>query len=192
MERAQIPYRLDPATGGVLVPADRKYDVRMQLATAGLPRGAGFGIEEMPELGGFGQTPFMENALYMRAIETELARTIGSMRPVESARVHLAVPPQSVFVRQQRQPTRVRHVDAVSGAAARGAQVQSVVHLVASSVPELSPQRVTVVDQNGTLLSRPDSDDTAAGSRGDQFEYRKQLEDAYARRIEDLLSRVVG
>jgi flagellar M-ring protein FliF len=127
----------------------------------------------------------------MRAIETELARTIGSMRPVESARVHLAVPPQSVFVRQQRQPTASVMLTLFPGRRLEDAQVQSVVHLVASSVPELAPQRVTVVDQNGTLLTRPESDDTAALS-GTQFEYRKQLEESYSRRIEDLLSRVVG
>lgn len=191
MDTSGIPYKLDPATGGVMVPADRKYDVRMQLATAGLPRGAGFGIEQIPELGGFGQTPFMENALYMRALETELSRTIGSMRPVEAARVHLAVPPQSVFARQQRQSSASVMLTLYPGRRLDDAQVQSVVHLVASSVPELSPQRVTVVDQNGTLLTLPESDSTAALSRT-QFEYRKQLEESYARRIEDLLSRVVG
>jgi flagellar M-ring protein FliF len=98
LDGANVPYRLDSGSGSLLVPADRKYEVRMQLASSGLPRGAGFGIDEMQDRSSFGQTPFMENALYVRAVETELARTIGSMQPVEMARVHLALPPQSVLV----------------------------------------------------------------------------------------------
>ena len=99
LDAANVPYKLDGS--GLLVPSDRKYEVRMQLASSGLPHGAGFGVDEMPDRSTFGQTPFMENALYVRAVETELARTIGSMQPVESARVHLALPPQSVFLRQK-------------------------------------------------------------------------------------------
>lgn len=191
IEAAGIPYRLDPTTGGILVPAERKYDVRMQLASAGLPRGAGFGIQEIPELGSFGQTPFIENALYTHAVETELARTIGSLRPVESARVHLAIPPQSAFVRAQRHPTASVMLTLYPGRQLEPPVVQAVVNLVASSVPDLSPQRVTVVDQNGSLLTRPDGDSTAALS-STQFDYTKQLEEAYARRIEQMLSSVVG
>ena len=153
LDSADIPYELDPGTGTLLVPADRKYEVRMQLASSGLPRGAGFGIEEMPERSSFGQTPFMENALYVRAVETELARTIGSMQPVEMARVHLALPPQSVFLRQKREPSASVMLKLFSGRRLDEEQVQSVVHLVASSVPDLVPSRVTVVDQTGALLT---------------------------------------
>src|SRR5690606_20189870 len=101
LDAQEIAYRLDPTTGALSVPADRKHEVRMQLASAGLPHGAGFSIEEIPTVGGFGQSPFMENALYVRAIETELGRTIGSLAPVEAARVHLALPPQSAFLRRR-------------------------------------------------------------------------------------------
>ena len=103
----------------LLVPADRKYEVRMQLASAGLPRGAGFGIEEMPERSSFGQTPFMENALYVRAVETELARTIGSMQPVEiGARASRAAAAVGVLAAEAR-AERVRDAEAVLGTAAR-------------------------------------------------------------------------
>ena len=101
LEAQQVPYRLDPTTGVLMVPADRKHELRMQLASAGLPQGAGFGVEEIPSVGGFGQSPFIENALYVRAVETELGRTIGSLAPVEAARVHLALPPQSAFLRRR-------------------------------------------------------------------------------------------
>lgn len=191
IEGSDVPYRLDQSTGGVMVPPDRKYEIRMQMAAAGLPRGNGFGIEQMPELGSFGQTPFMENALYTHAIETELGRTIGSMQPVESARVHLAVPPQTAFLRQQRQPSASVMLSLYPGRRLDPGQVQSISYLVASAIPELSPQRVTVVDQTGALLTRHGEDNDAALS-STHFEHTKQLEEDYAGRIESLLASVVG
>jgi flagellar M-ring protein FliF len=191
LDSAGVPYELDSATGSVLVPADRKYEVRMQMASSGLPRGAGFGIEEMPERSSFGQTPFMENALYVRAVETELARTIGSMQPVEMARVHLALPPQSVFLRQKREPSASVMLKLFSGRRLDDEQVQSVVHLVASSVPDLVPSRVTVVDQTGALLTSQAGDSTSSLTSS-QFDYRKQVESDYAQRIQSLLGSIVG
>jgi flagellar M-ring protein FliF len=191
LDSANVPYELDSATGSLLVPADRKYEVRMQLASAGLPRGAGFGIEEMPDRSSFGQTPFMENALYVRAVETELARTIGSMQPVETARVHLALPPQSVFLRQKREPSASVMLKLFSGRRLDQEQVQAVVHLVASSVPDLVPSRVTVVDQTGALLTAENGDSTA-NLTSSQFDYRKQVESDYAQRIQGLLGSIVG
>jgi len=190
LDAANVPYKVG-AGGALLVPSDRKYEVRMQLAGSGLPHGAGYGVDEMSERSSFGQTPFMENALYVRAVETELARTIGSMQPVESARVHLALPPQSVFLRQKREPSASVMLKLFSGRRLDQGQVQSVVHLVASSVPDLLPSRVTVVDQSGALLTSPQEDSTASLTNS-QFEYRKQLEQDYAQRIESLISSVVG
>ena len=132
----------------------------MQLASAGLPRGAGFGIEEMPERSSFGQTPFMENALYVRAVETELARTIGSMQPVETARVHLALPPQSVFLRQKREPSASVMLKLFAGRRLDDEQVQSVVHLVASSVPDL-----VAVARHGRRPDRRAVDEPRAATR---------------------------
>jgi flagellar M-ring protein FliF len=191
LDGAGVKYKLDPANGGLLVPSDRKYEVRMQLASSGLPHGTGFGVEDMPNKSTFGQTPFMENALYVRAVETELARTIGAMQPVENARVHLALPPQSVFLRQKREPSASVMLKLYSGRRLDEGQVQAVVHLVAASVPELLPSHVTVVDQAGTLLTGASSDDAASLSSS-QFEYRKQLEQEYSRRIEGLLGSIVG
>ena len=191
LDSANVPYELDPASGSLLVPADRKYEVRMQLASAGLPRGAGFGIEEMPDRSSFGQTPFMENALYVRAVETELARTIGSLQPVEMARVHLALPPQSVFLRQKREPSASVMLRLFAGRRLDPEQVQSVVHLVASSVPDLLPSRVTVVDQTGALLTSQSGDATTSLTTA-QFDYRKQIESDYAQRIQGLVGSIVG
>jgi len=191
LDGAGVKYKLDPSSGGLLVPSDKKSEVRMQLASSGLPHGTGFGVEDMPNKSTFGQTPFMENALYVRAVETELARTIGAMQPVENARVHLALPPQSVFLRQKREPSASVMLKLYSGRRLDEGQVQAVVHLVAASVPELLPSHVTVVDQAGTLLTGASSDDAASLSSS-QFEYRKQLEQEYSRRIEGLLGSIVG
>ncbi|HVY64331.1 MAG TPA: flagellar basal-body MS-ring/collar protein FliF [Gammaproteobacteria bacterium] len=191
LDSAKVPYKLDAANGSLLVPADRKYQVRMQLAGSGLPRGAGFGVEEMPERSTFGQTPFMENALYVHAVETELARSIGSMQPVQQARVHLALPPQSAFLRQKREPSASVMLTMYSGRRLDESQVQAVVHLVASSVPDLTPSHVTVVDQSGNLLTGS-HDDSASALTNSQFEYRKQLEEEYSQRIQNLVGSIVG
>lgn len=191
LDTAKIPYKLEPGSGSLMVPADRKYDARMQLAAAGLPHGTGFGVEDLPGQSSLGQTPFMENALYMHALETELGRTIASMQPVQSARVHLAVPPESVFVRERREPTASVLLTLYPGRRLERGQVQAVVHLVASSVPELAPEHVTVVDQSGSLLTEPQRD-TAMAMTNTQFEYRAALERTYAERIENLLSSAVG
>lgn len=191
LDGADIPYRIDATTGSVMVPRSRRYDVRMQMAAAGLPRGAGFGIEEIPERSSFGSSPFMENALYTRAIESELSRTIATMQPVDTARVHLAMSRQSVFVSQQREPSASVMLTLFPGRRMEDAQVQAVVHFVASAVPELSTERVTITDQAGRLLTRP-QEDGAAQLSSNQFEYTKQVEEDYVVRIENLLAAVVG
>ena len=191
LESSNVPYRLDPTTGGVMVPVNRKYEVRMQLAAAGLPRGAGFGIEEIPERSSFGSSPFMENALYAHAIETELARTIANMQPVERARVHIALPRQSVFISQQREPSASVLLSLFPGRRLEQQQVQAVVHLVASAIPELSAERVTITDASGALLTRPEGDATGVLT-STQFDYTKALEEDYRTRIEGLLEPVVG
>ncbi|MEO8466677.1 MAG: flagellar basal-body MS-ring/collar protein FliF [Gammaproteobacteria bacterium] len=191
LDSAKVPYKLDSGNGSLLVPADRKYQVRMQLAGSGLPHGTGLGIEEMSARTSFGQTPFMENALYVRAVENELARTIAGMQQVESARVHLALPPQSAFIRQKREPSASVMLKLFAGRRLDDAQVQAVVHLVASSVPDLTPSHVTVVDQSAGLLTST-NDDSASGMTTTQFEYRKQLEEGYAQRITNLVGSIVG
>ncbi len=163
----------------------------MQLAAAGLPRGSGFGIDELPERSSFGSSPFMENALYTRAIETELARTIATMQPVDTARVHLATPRRSVFVTQQRQPSASVLLRLFPGRRLEDSQVQAVVHLVASAIPELSTERVTVVDNLGALLTSPRGE-AGAQLTSTQFEYTRRFEETYVRRIEDLLAPVLG
>jgi len=191
LDGATIPYRLDPASGAILVPADRKYDVRMEVAAAGLPRGGGFGVEEIPEMSGFGQSPFMENALYVQAIQTELSRTISTLQPVEAARVHLALPQRTSFLRDRRMPSASVTLRLFPGRRLEAPQAQAIANLVASSVPDLEPQHVTVVDQTGRQLTAS-PDDATSGLSSSQFDYAKRIEDDLTMRIESLLAPIVG
>ncbi|HNF89266.1 MAG TPA: flagellar basal-body MS-ring/collar protein FliF, partial [Thiobacillaceae bacterium] len=156
LQQMNIPYKTE-AGGTLLVPSDQVYDLRFKLAAQGLPKGGGVGFELMdsPKLG---MTQFQEQLAFQRGLEGELARTIQSLAPVESARVHLAIPKPSVFIRDKQAPSASVLVNLHSGRALEPGQVQSIVHLVASSVPEMPPGNVTVVDQAGNLFtSRSDS-----------------------------------
>ncbi len=186
-----IPHQVDPQTGAILVAADRVAEARLKLAAAGLPRGSGFGLEIMQETGAFGSSQFMETARYNHALETELARTISTLRPVQSARVHLAVPESSVFLRKRKEPSASVLVNLYPGREIDKAQVASIVHLVASSIPGLDAKAVTVVDQYGTLLNAP-GDGSALGLSTQQFEYAEQLERSYAERVINLLAPMLG
>jgi flagellar M-ring protein FliF len=186
-----IPHRLDGASGAVMVPGGRKGEVRLLLAEAGLPRGTVGGMERLREGQNLGQTPFMENAFYVQAMQTELARTIMELRPVQGARVHLAVPPRSVFLRDRQSVSASVMLELFPGRVLDQAKVSAVVHLVASSVPELEPEQVTVVDQLGNLLTSSHGDN-AGGISASQFEYTKRFEQLAAGAIESQLSPVLG
>ncbi len=173
------------------VPSDQLNDARLKLAGQGLPEGSG-GFAIISKDPGFGVSQFMENARYQHALETELARTIASLRPVEGARVHLAVPRQSAFVRDRRPASASVFVQMKAGKRLEQEQVQSIINLVASSIPELAATQVTVVDQQGRLLSAPQSDTMSSPSASSNFELTHRLEEDYAQRIEALLTPFVG
>src|SRR5574343_946700 len=151
LEQQNIPHKMSDS-GAILVQADRVHDVRLKLASQGLPRGGMVGFELM-ENQKFGISQFAEQINYQRGLEGELARTIMSIGAVQSARVHLAIPKPSVFVREQQYPTASVLLNLHNGRRLDAQQVGAVVHLVASSVPNLSADHVTVVDQNGNLWS---------------------------------------
>lgn len=190
LEAAGIPYRLGATEGTIEVPSERVSDARMKLAAQGLPESNG-GFALLTKEPGFGVSQFMEGARYQHALETELARTIASLRPVEGARVHLAVPRQSAFVRDRRPASASVFVQLRPGKRLEREQVEAIVHLVASSIPELEAESVTVVDQHGRLLSAPQSDDELAVRR-QHLELAHRLEEEYTRRIEALLTPLVG
>ncbi|HSR65314.1 MAG TPA: flagellar basal-body MS-ring/collar protein FliF [Xanthomonadaceae bacterium] len=187
----QIPFRIDAGSGALAVPADRLGDAKLALAGAGLSSNTGDGFESMEGDQGFGTSQFVENARYQHALETELARTIANLRPVREARVHLALPKPSAFTRTKEEATASVVLQLQSGATLEQGQVDAIVHLVASSIPDLAPERVTVVDQFGRLLSNPDPDsDAAIGA--EQFDQQRRQEALVVQRIEQLLEPLTG
>ncbi len=191
LNAGQIPFELDRKSGAIMVDSGRIHEARLQLAGQGLPRGAGFGLEIIEGETSFSTSQFMENARYHHALETELSRTISNLRPVQSARVHLALPKTSVFLRQKKTPSASVLVYLYQGRNLEQGQVSSIVHLVASSIPELDSKSVTVVDQQGRLLTSPDDDSNMAANTR-QFDYVRKLEATYAERIISLLAPMLG
>ena len=191
LRSARIPFKLDPATGALAVPLDQVGEARMALAAAGLPASQGNGFETIQGDQGFGTSQFIESARYQHAQEIELARTIANLRPVREARVHLALPKPSAFTRQKDPASASVVLQLRAGSTLEQGQVNAIVHLVASSIPGLPPEGVTVVDQFGRMLSNadPQSDD-AIGAK--QFEQQRRQESVYVQRIEELLEPMTG
>jgi flagellar M-ring protein FliF len=191
LQKSGIDFKVEDANGAIMVPSASLHNARMQLAKEGLPQGNSTGFEMLQQEQGFGTSQFIETARYQRALEGELARTIGTLRNVESARVHLAIPKRSVFLRDRSKPTASVMVDLYSGRSMEEGQVAAIVHLVSSSVPHLEAGSVTVVDQRGNLLSNGVKTDDAGPSTS-QFSYNRKLEQAYIERIRELLEPIVG
>src|SRR6516164_3347284 len=190
LDAAGIPYHMDPGSNAIQVPSERVSEARLKLAGQGLPEGDG-GFALMTKDPGRGVSQFMENARYQHALETELAHTIASLRPVDGARVHIAVPRQSAFVRDRHAGSASVFVQLKPGRQLEQEQVQAIINLVASSIPELEASQVTVVDQQGRLLSSPQGSDEAS-LREQHFQLVHRLEDDYTQRIEALLAPLVG
>ena len=190
LQAAGIRHEVDVERGTVSVAADRLNDARLALAAQGVLQ-APDGFTAMTRDSGFGVSQFMEGARYQHALESELARTIASLQPVAAARVHIAAPRQSAFVRDRRNATASVFVQLKAGRRLESDQVTAIVNLVASSIPELQASDVTVVDQTGRLLSQPERDGDLA-AREQQFEFARRLESEYVQRIEALLTPIVG
>jgi flagellar M-ring protein FliF len=191
LQKSGINHKIDEGSGGVWIQGDQMHDARLKLANQGLTGGGSEGYKLMDKDQGFGGSQFMEKVRYQRALEAELARTITTINNVKSARVHLAMPKQSVFVRNRQKPSASVVVSLLAGRTLQEHQTQSIINLVSSSIPNLDPKHVTVVDQAGHLLSGDQSDDAMTFS-SKQLEYKKKLEDSYAKRVEKILSPIVG
>jgi len=191
LRAAQIPFQLDQASGAISVPEENLHDARLKLAGAGLAESGRLGFEMMERDPGFGVSQFVENARYQHALETELVRTITTLRPVRDARVHLAIPKPSAFTRQREVASASVVLDLRSGALLERNQVDAIVHLVSSSIPDLAPERVTVVDQSGRMLTISDPNSEAALNAA-QFERVRKLETSFNDRIRELLEPLTG
>ena len=190
LDKRAIPYRLSEGGNTILVPGDKMNALRLQLAEQGLPKGGQCRFRAAGQAGLSRVSQFAEHLNYQRGLEGELARTIESLGPVAKARVHLVMAKQSVFVRD-REAARASVVLTLQPGRELGqSQASAIVHLVTSSVPELSVDAVTVVDQNGRLLSQVRGD--ANGPDGTQLDYVHEIERSYQRRIEDILTPLLG
>jgi flagellar M-ring protein FliF len=190
LSQMNVPYKFADGGGAILVPADRVHETRLKLASQGLPKGGTVGFE-LVDNQKFGATQFQEQINYQRGLEGELSRSIGALAAVAAARVHLAIPKPSVFVRDNQTPTASVLLTLHAGRTLDRAQVAGIVHLVASSVPQLSPDHVNVIDQNGGLLSQK-RDGNEAGLDANALNYVRQVEQATISRIVDILEPIVG
>lgn len=191
LRSADIDFKLDTDTGTVLVPASRLHDARLELASQGLPQGTAAGMDWLKEQSTFGQSQFRENALYQHALEAELARTISYLGSVRDARVHLALPKQSAFIRDRKPASASVMLNLYRGRELESNQSAAIVHLIASSVPNLLASNITLIDQQGRLLSSGEQQMSDALTNS-QFKHTERLERNYKRRIEDLLTPLLG
>lgn len=190
LSQMNVPYKHAEGGQAIMVPADKVHDTRLRLASLGLPKGSISGFEQM-EANRFGMTQFQERLTFQRGLEGELTRSIQSLSSVQSARIHLALPNQNGFFREQQKPSASVLLTLHAGRTLDRAQVAGIVHLVASSVPEMNPKAVSVVDDAGNLLSAP-ADAQAQGADTQKLQYTQQIEQLYTRRIMDMLEPLVG
>jgi flagellar M-ring protein FliF len=189
LTQMNVPYRYADGAAAILVPAPMVHDARLRLASQGLPKGGTVGFELM-ENQKFGVTQFQERLNFQRGLEGELARSIQSLAAVQGARVHLALPANNGFLRDQQKPTASVLLAMHPARGLDRSQVDGIVHLVASSVPDLAPAQVSVIDQNGALLSGKEG--SANGLDPTQTGYVRKLEAEYNRRIIDIVGSMVG
>ena len=190
LQQQNIPYKFAEGGGALLVPANLVHEVRLRLASQGLPKGGNVGFELM-ETQKFGTSQFLEQVNYQRALEGELARSMQTLDSVASARVHLAIPKPSVFVKEQQKPSASVVLALQPGRTLDPGQVNGIVHLVSSSIPNMSAQNVTILDQNGNMLSST-RDPNEQSMDATQLKYVREIEQDYIKRIEAILIPIAG
>ncbi len=191
LEQLNVPYRFNESGGAILVPGARVHEVRLRLATQGLPKGGGVGFELM-ENQKFGISQFAEQVNYQRGLEGELSRTIQSIAAVQAARVHLAIPKPTVFVREDLKPSASVLLNLYPGRSLDPSQIAGIQNLVAASVPNLAVSSVTLIDQSGAMLSQLKSKLMEVGLDPAQIRYVQEIEANAVNRVDDILAPIVG
>lgn len=191
LQQKNIPYKYSEGGGAILIPADKVHDVRLQLASQGLPKGGLVGFELM-ENQKLGTSQFAEQVNYQRGLEGELSRSIQTLGAVRAARVHLAIPKQTAFLRDEVKPSASVLVSLYPGRALDPVQVSGIIHLVSSSVPKLTPGNISVIDQDGKLISQHQDRLRNNNLDPSQLRYIEEVESQYIKRVETILEPVLG
>ncbi len=191
LSEKKIPYKVSASGGAISVPVDKVSELRLELAAAGLPQGGGVGFEIF-DTKTLGATEFEQQLNYRRALQGELSRTINGLDEIQSSRVHIALPKDSLFTEQQKRPTASVTLRLKSGKSLRPAQIDGIVHLVASSIEGMNPEDVMVVDSRGTILSAKQSDSKLSKLTAQQIDFQRNMEKDLAARIQTMLENVVG
>ena len=191
LDQMNVPYKFNESGGAILIPSSKVNEIRLRLASQGLPKGGGVGFELM-ENQKFGISQFAEQVNYQRGLEGELSRTIQSIGAVQAARVHLAIPKPTVFVREELKPSASVLLNLYAGRALEPSQIVGIQNLVAASVPNLAVSSVTLIDQSGAMLSQLKSKLMEAGLDQTQIKYVQEIEASAIKRVEDILSPIVG
>lgn len=191
LEQLEVPYKLDERSGAILVKAGAVRDIKLKLAAQGLPRSSSLGYELLDKEASFTTSKNVELKRFQRALEGEISRTISSIQNVKKARVLLALPKQSVFVRKQKKPSASVILDLYRGRRLDKGQIEAIIYLVSSSVPLMEASQVTVVDQTGRLLNSKDANSELSLTTK-QFDYKNEIEEHLMTRIENILMPVVG
>ena len=192
LKAQKIPYRLTGDGKTVMVPAGRVYDLRLDLASRGMPSGGGVGFEIF-DRADLGTTEFVQKLNYQRALQGELSRTINQFAEVEQSRVHITLPEKTLFLEDEQKPTASVVVNLRRKGALREKQVQGIIHLVAGSVEGLQPENITIVDMDGNVLSAGMSGESNfAGLTSSQQEFQNEFESGLEKRVQTMLERVVG
>ncbi|QSI78768.1 MULTISPECIES: flagellar basal-body MS-ring/collar protein FliF [Niveibacterium] len=188
LQAQNVPFKVTDNGSAILVPAQQAAELRLRMASQGLPKGGSVGFELM-EGNRIGISQFLEQVNYQRALEGELGRTIGSINAVQNARVHLAIPKQTAFLRDEQKPSASVVLTLHAGRALDNGQIAGIVNLISASVPQLTASAVSVIDQNGNLLTTKAD---PSGLDATQIKYVRELEDRFVRRIESILEPIVG
>lgn len=191
LKERKIEYKLSNDGSTIQIPREKLYEVRLDLASQGLPRGGSIGFEVFDNAK-LGMTEFVQNINYQRALQGELSRTINGFDEIENSRVHLVMPPRSLFIEKEESASASVIIQLRKGRWLNKDQIQGIVHLVSSSVPRLSPENITLVDQNGELLAGSKDQESASKMSGEYQEIQQQKEKSLEQRVSSMLEQVLG
>ncbi len=191
LKEKKVPFQLTNNGTTILIPKEQVYDLRLSLATEGLPKGGGVGFEVFDRTN-LGTTDFVQKLNYQRALQGELSRTIKQIKEIEQARVHIVTPKESLFIEEQKKPTASVLVKTRSGMTLAPPQVEGIVNLVSSAVEGLEPGNITIVDTTGKVLFKR-ADSTLMGQlTTTQLEYQKNIEEGFKKKVQGMLEEVLG